>query len=425
MDAKNYIKRNTKQGLMLNRRLCSGKATLSYFGGFPTLPEYLEWPSFKDYQRGLPFIGQIDLRDLPHVTGNQLPTDGVLFFFAGQSNVADEMESRVLYAPRSGNVPNVAPKPKLPLWKLGDYEIWSPSPFGSLECLHSNPDFPEEEPIFHLPKFELAIQIVDTIRNPYRDEMLANDPNLIDAIERANYRLSKRTDTNLEGLGMPVAKGASLEEWSASSTNWPWAWIVIELIIRRTFRPKSGFHLFKGLAESELHQMYLEAQDWLQLALKKGRFTAVSIAEGERFRKWLYGLYARKLRATGKTELRVCEVLTQLWPKRLAYDFLDITKAGIALMLDGCNPARGLLSQQVLNENASEISKVKGHQMFGYGFDSQSPPPQHYENVLLLQVSTDWGMLMQWGDCKALQFCISEDDAQTLRFDRSYCWICG
>ena len=54
MDTKKYIEQNTKQGVMLTRRLPPGnslKSSLNYFGGFPTLLRHLEWPKFKDYER--------------------------------------------------------------------------------------------------------------------------------------------------------------------------------------------------------------------------------------------------------------------------------------------------------------------------------------------------------------------------------------
>lgn len=56
-----------------------------WFGGWPTMPETLDWPTYDDYEYGelpLVFLAQISLAELAKVQhDNQLPKTGTLFFF--------------------------------------------------------------------------------------------------------------------------------------------------------------------------------------------------------------------------------------------------------------------------------------------------------------------------------------------------------
>lgn len=56
----------------------------SYLGGLPKLPPKLRWPTIKvdGQQRGLTFVAQVALTDVPRVVGRELlPSTGTLFFF--------------------------------------------------------------------------------------------------------------------------------------------------------------------------------------------------------------------------------------------------------------------------------------------------------------------------------------------------------
>lgn len=430
MDINEYIKSNTKLGIQLTRRLPSLKKSKSSFGGIPTLPSFLDWPCFKDYDARLPFICQIDLRDLPDIGNSPLPKDGVLFYFAGNSSKTDELEHRILFAPDSSLVPSVEAMVPSNLKPLGSYEIISPTPFNYFEChsLYINREFPPEDPIFCYPKFELDMKVVNTIFPDYPNTGFDDDALGIlgKAIDSANYRYPRKNEIDYGTIGLPVASGGVFDDWCSSSTNWPWAWIVVELIIRRNFRKESTYFPVNQISNQEIkNKHYQEAHNWLTLSIEKGRFHPISEEQGDQFRRWLYGLYLSYWRDKGYSDQHIHDIATNRLPTELATECLAITNASVALLLDARQPNRSILPDAVVHAYSTQLSSVKSHQILGFGVDSQNPPPGHYENVLLLQVSSDWGMLMQWGDCDSLQFSISEHDLREKRFDRAYCWISG
>lgn len=57
----------------------SSNDPVSRLGGLPNLPPAFEWPSWRD--QPLPFIAQIDLRELPHAPSIGLPASGCLYLF--------------------------------------------------------------------------------------------------------------------------------------------------------------------------------------------------------------------------------------------------------------------------------------------------------------------------------------------------------
>ena len=69
--------------------------------------------------------------------------------------------------------------------------------------------------------------------------------------------------------------------------------------------------------------------------------------------------------------------------------------------------------------------KVVAHQMLGWGREVQDVVHRHQDDVLLLQLDTDYGIRWMWGDCGVTQFWINSDDLAARRFDRAMTTFAG
>ena len=76
-----YISLLGKDALYIQKSI-HNTGKLSYFGGYPTLPKQLTWPTtiYEGKKTQLPFLAQINLIDLPE-DNKYLPKMGVLYFF--------------------------------------------------------------------------------------------------------------------------------------------------------------------------------------------------------------------------------------------------------------------------------------------------------------------------------------------------------
>jgi len=77
------------------------------FGGTPDLPRAARWPVNAN-GRHLVFVGQVDLAELP-ATGHNLPPSGLLSFFVGVDEPANDVDHRVFYFAEPDLVPTVRP----------------------------------------------------------------------------------------------------------------------------------------------------------------------------------------------------------------------------------------------------------------------------------------------------------------------------
>jgi len=122
MDSKEFLERLEKLGRPAVRLVKSEPAgTRSKLGGLPSLPDDLEWPSWKGTP--LVFLAQIDLSELPRpILMDDWPSDGVLYFFYHPDqetwgfDPADRGSWRVLYSPHqaSAPTPGALPDPAFP-----------------------------------------------------------------------------------------------------------------------------------------------------------------------------------------------------------------------------------------------------------------------------------------------------------------------
>jgi len=403
-DAANF---RAKSGIRVTRRLPLSKPTRSYIGGIPMLPDPTRWPTFPGEDVSIPFAAQIDLSELPRIQNDPLPSHGVLFFFFGTSNKKDTPAHRVIYATECGASEAVLPGNLIP---LGDYGHWSPSPFEWKEIYYPNRRFPPEDALFARPKYELQMDLAVTFNHP---------------VSR-NSRPWEESQAFYEKIGIPMPSGPNIENWYRSPTNWPWAWIIVELIVRRKFRERERHFVVNKINDAAVRERhYQEAHRWLERAIEAGRFTPMTAAQSHDFTRWLFGLYLSEWKSRGHSEDRFVRVVPERHPTLLLGDVASITKAAISLLLDARQPNRNLLSESIVQSFMQFSTAEPEHQVLGYGKDSQHPPPNHHENVLLLQLDTDYGAMMLWNDCDALQFCISEADLQRGTFEHSYCWMSG
>ncbi|PED06970.1 YwqG family protein [Bacillus pseudomycoides] len=68
----------------------------SRIGGYPDLPSSIEWPCDEDGEYWT-FIAQINLAELPRQVVNELPQEGILYFFLGLDEPAYDVDHKVFY----------------------------------------------------------------------------------------------------------------------------------------------------------------------------------------------------------------------------------------------------------------------------------------------------------------------------------------
>lgn len=115
------------QAVLLQRHVPPRREARSHWGGLPTLPPELGWPSYTDRtgaERPLSFLVQVACEEVPP-TGRLglLPDRGTLFFFAEMAWGYD-WQWRCLYAPEDrGGHPSAPPATLPPLYD--SREVWS------------------------------------------------------------------------------------------------------------------------------------------------------------------------------------------------------------------------------------------------------------------------------------------------------------
>lgn len=391
-----------KSGIKITRRLPSNERTRSYVGGAPMLPESVQWPTLPDKDVAIPFLAQIDLGELPTLMSSPLPSHGFLFFFF--DFFGESPAHRVIHAADCGPTETAIPKNLVP---LGEYGNWAPAPFEWAEFYYANGSFPPEQRMHARPRYALRFEPVMTFNPPLGRKGRPWED------EKAFY----------ESLGLPLPRGPNVEDWYSSSTDWPWAWVIVELIVRRKFRERERHFVINKMTPALRERHYEEARRWLDRALESGRFTPMATAESYDFRRWLFSLYLSAWRSQGCSDEHIVSIATDRRPTFLLVEVARITTACISLLLDARHGNPGLLPESVAERFIQYSTAETQHQILGFGNDGQNPPQNHYENVLLLQLVSDYDSMMLWGDCGALQFCISEADLQSRAFDRAYCWM--
>ncbi len=404
-----WVRRYSVPAIELKRQFPDGPVGRSFLGGAPTLPDGMEWLRDVD---GLPatFVGQIDLSTLPHPPGSPLPRDGVLFFFVDMAIDMDRGGApiAVLYAPVSRDVQERESPIPDGLAVLGD-DSTHPRYICGGYTFHFQSDFgPKEPQRCILPKFRIEPRLIESVRYPRQDDCLENA--LYNYISEKLGDREDRFGCDISALGLPEIIGSFPTDVGTSETGWPWAWALAEFVIHK-------------------QRTYLRSKDllpgwdgWLERAERAGPDTPMDPVDAAEFRRWLlrekYGRYM-----SGPGPARSLAEVFQLHTRSLKQDWelAKITMDGIAVLVDARHDRSRLIPRDVLAKCRSLLNPNFGrHQMLGESSPMQCSvfEHEHRDDVLLLQLTTDYGMLAMWAETGVLQFWISKEDLAARQFDR-------
>ncbi len=218
---------------------------------------------------------------------------------------------------------------------------------------------------------------------------------------------------DLSVFGLPEVVGTAAEDIGVSRTGWPWAWALVEHVIHK-------LGTFLGTKHDPSAERAPGSEDWLQRARRAGPDAPIGAADAAEFRQWLLReKYERRVKRPGVT--RNIHEYFQLRNKTFKQDWElgKITMDGIAVLLDARDDRSHLIPKDVLSNCGSLLNPTGGrHQMLGWGSPIQTSVEEHQDDILLLQLMSDYGMLAMWADVGGLQFWISGEDLAARRFDR-------
>jgi uncharacterized protein YwqG len=414
-------------GILLHRPYPPGKFpdVRSKLGGLPALPATLDWPRGRNPQGEdvpLHFLAQVDCGELPDL-GSDLPTEGMLFFFArddeeqiwGKENAHDH--ARVIYAPAvaNGQQPRDPPADLRPVKDRGAPVSYKP------EWI-----LPEEAgPAVHF-SWPLVALPLDTW--PDASALSIHVP---DGYERRVEAF--RTGAFIAATGLP-SRSLSTPDWARDSwtpfslpndrygnTRFPQLGIMIDRVSRRVIRA----YPHKNARPEQVAHVYAKASSWIARAEAIGLDAAPSDGDVDAFQGWLHELASERF---PPSHLRAAlpSILSEAVADAITF---AASAPGAATLvpryyydvMENCHlPVR----QQKHAERGWQL-KTRVHQMLGHAPASQDAVPVDGGPVCLLQLASDPAMEFMFGDLGEDSFWIGANDLVAKRFDKAWASLAG
>jgi hypothetical protein len=401
----------------------------SHLGGCPVLPAGYDWPRTSGGEP-LHFLAQIDCAELPP-SGGVLPDKGALFFFA---RIDEEMlwgdgdpkdDCRVVFAPRIGLSEARAPDDLPPL-------------MGGYSDLQSHFALPDDPPVTLYPRWPLVFRGLSSwpdmtaIRGAWKTDFKGYQTSVRQA--RA-AEVSRVLDMTLEEeRGPSWRKGASSDKVTlpgdVGSQFFPQAWIMVDRIARYLVTgPVASLRRTEvktGISASFLSMTENAAKRWIETARQRGRDKPVDPASAKEFTTWLHEVANHDLHmrsglatavAVGMRSTVQCAAsspsVAALIP-RLYYGELESQHRPARLWRFG--PITAPLEAGLTHSY---------HQMLGNAGSTQQARSVERDEVLLLQLNSDYGVNFMFCDVGEVEFWISKADLAARRYDRVFATTCG
>ncbi|CCU72366.1 DUF1963 domain-containing protein [Thalassolituus oleivorans] len=430
-----YISKFGKDAFFLLKSIFNtGK--LSYFGGYPTLPKNIKWPTtmYSGKVVQLPFLAQINLADLSE-TQEELPKAGILYFFY---DITFDERARpypvcVVY---SDSICNEITLPTIEMLPSFNDEMMMTGLF-----LFRHKEVIESYPRACFPKYEISPVKFKDIGNPIysyneenrddrRDEQDRIISDQIDLTYKINcFEHQYKTDLSIyevvgrenlpqwlvgqiEYMGNRIEKGTFVE-------NWPQAWLHIEFFCTvLTKELKRGNQLQEV---NENYQLLLELQketdNWLYQSKLQKFDQKVPRNISSEFKNWVTNSYLSSVHNTSKSKV--------LFKIRIAIEtsissFPEARNWLIDLTANGTSTFNKIELERI--ESYIKVSCRQPHQVLGYGIPDGArtyDEGSYQDSILLLQLGFDDTMMWGFGDLDCLQFRISQKDLKELRFDKA------
>lgn len=414
-----WAAKNTKPAVALEMSL--DEPSNSFFGGVPFLPSNHSWPR-DEQNRPIPFLGQIDLGDLPRLEELKVPRSGMLFFFFDpMMNETGTAAARVLYAKSAGILETAIPNGLPALGRRDGDRYWG----GGLMWNYLHKFESDEPPRVTLPKFTVRTRIVDSLA-PYdwKNPLHQNTPGFLEFYtERADaYQTPTADKPTSHELGIPTFRDPGAGPDADTTSDWPWVWPLVEEIIHKRARLQQRLNFsqpdFDGYRE------------WLDRAAAADRSKPISAEDRSEFVKWIYGkidqafLAANPLRKDSLPDNNRTTIL-EMYDRSTVSVLADLTLAGLPSVLDVRTGCAGMLPDDLLKSverylaHGFEVSGGSRHQMFGYGTSVQNAPVEYASHILLLQMDSHDMLRAHWGSGGVLQFWIDPRSLAKAQFEKA------
>lgn len=399
------LEKTATDAVMFRRRLPqinSDCQSCGAFGGLPHLPESFGWP--RSLLTGLPmhFLAEIDLGALPTFGQRDLlPVTGSLIIFVDLSRLDAVSSGRVIYstspidllrierAPDDlptlcdyaslMNIPWIRTAPSARIPRCFPRFVIEPVLMRTYQCAPNSGKHGEGAAYADLWRTRQKAAAEAAFGKPTEATYAMTDPSRVMALLNAHLG---RSDLN-DGEVCP-------------DDEWPYAWLFVDLVV--------------GLIGDRPG-----ARDWLDEASKNNAFARLPRGQHQQFRSWCEG--------------QVCHQPNFRWELNRTIG-TSIQHGHVWLMTAGPDSYR-LLPKHVIDvmqgyhaplEWSSEADgnhfQLTRHQMLGHPPAIQDETILRAEQqILLLQLDSDYGMEWIWGDVGHLQFWVLPEDLAAKNFD--------
>lgn len=395
--------------------------TVGHFGGLPRLPSEIEWP--RDAGTGTPmmFVAAVDLARLPVFENAEgLPTSGTLLFFIiadGNRWDADGETpmGHVIHLPDGVGKAAERSPPTDAVPCFGDSWMYSFKRFSNSD------DAPRS-----FDRWPIEARAKDSfcsiIPAPNEDRSGAGKW-MEDAARR-----------NLEATFLVYGRDAPKRRYHEDINPlppppYPQFWRMIEaaageIRFSTQFTLGSKWDPLSAKARLAYQQAHDEATAWAQEAGTHAPWNEPLREDRIRFRDWISDLDSRTYFPPGeyspKNQAETIHLVSGRAMSQTMAEALDELMALDPARLRAVMPeAEGHVAWRhaaIIDEQGDK--KIVEHQMLGWGTEVQDVVSEHQQDVLLLQLDSDYGIRWMWGDCGVIQFWIGADDLRDLRFDR-------
>ena len=408
----------------------------TYFGGVPTAPADFRWPRAPD---GTPFtfMAQVDCSELPDFRLRKfLPDSGVLHFFTNWE-VFDGLEE-------AQGWPNhvVLSRGTAESWREAQQPADLPPCYGAssaryhfrwLEHTLGTRTYPRA-----FARKAMTMGVVRTFVEEHPPELDSHS-----ACRYQEIQEQEQTAELARFYGDPVPQDefpepgreiTAKETVRRPTTTFPAGWIDIEIFcglfleqiqetgIRQLERGKDVCGHPWPADPASVRAAYEEAvstaHTWVARARGAGLMSPVPEADRLVFWGWLDGM--------NDASVDISDSRSAWTLNRLSW---DAVRASAHICLSASEASSSLVPSEIMGELRMEHSVLVAgrwprpagrHQMFGAGRNVQGAARHalDVDDILLLQLDTDWAMPWMLADCGVLQYWISLRDLRAQRFDR-------
>jgi hypothetical protein len=409
----------------------------TYFGGLPAVPADFRWPRAPD---GTPFtfMAQVDCSELPDFRLRKfLPGSGVLHFFVNWE-VFDGLDEAQSW-------PNhvVLSRGTAESWREARQPDDLPPCYGASSASYRFPWLKHTLGTRAYPRAfarkAMTMGVVRTFAEEYPPEFdsksVVRYQEICEEEQAAELARFYGDPVVADALPGPKEEFSTRRTVQRPTTTFPAGWIDIEVFcglflkellergIKQIERGKDAcgqpWPPDPAAVRAAYEDAMARANAWIERSRSAGLTSPVPEEDRTAFWSWLDGMNAAAVDPI--TDSRCARTLNQLiW---------EAVRTSAHICLSASEAASSLVPAEMMGELRMEHSvlvagkwprRAGRHQILGAGRDVQGAARTALEvdDILLLQLDTDWAMPWMLGDCGVLQYWMSLKDLRAQRFDK-------